>query len=80
VEDVRAALFILIICMVSSTCYKPRISKYEGVGIITVIETKKTENGFDIIWEDSKQNEHLTFAYDTSIFKVGYKMKTLIKL
>jgi len=78
---VKTILFILIVCMVASKCYAPRrVQKYEGLGTITVIETHKTENGFDIIWEDNKQNEHLTFASDTSVFKVGYKMKTLVKL
>ena len=77
----RAFVFILLCCVFASNCYTPKyLKKYEEMGIIKVVEVHKTEMGWDIIWEDYRQNEHVTFANDTSVYHVGYKMRTLIKL
>ncbi len=78
-EDVRAVIFIILCCAINIKCYV-RPKPYEGFGDIKVIEVYKTDKGFDIIWEDYRGNEHITFANDTSVFHVGYSMKTLIKL
>ncbi len=81
-EDVRGVIFIILCCIVSGSCYAPkRFNRVEEIGIVKVIETHPTElKTWEIIWVDNRQNEHRTFANDTSVFHVGYSMKTLIKL
>jgi hypothetical protein len=51
------------------------------VGETVVIETNPIKAGeWEIIWVDQKGGEKRTFATDTSIYHIGYSMKTLIKL
>ena len=76
----KATLFIIVCCIIPFGCYIPQKYSYEEPSEVKVIETHKEGNGFEIIWEDSKGNEHKTFAPDTSVFKIGYTMRTLIKL
>ncbi len=74
----RGIIFIILCCIVNTKCYIPQ-KAYDIIGTMTIYDTRQTELGWDIYWEDKRGNERKTFAKDTTIFHIGYSILTLTK-